>query len=59
MPFVYKGLSDKRFKTIEVIQRAVVLPETALLLGKETFRLKGPHEASVGHCLHRFAHTAA
>ena len=32
----------------------MVLPEAALLLGKKTLRLEGPHEASVDHPLHRF-----
>ena len=36
MVFVNKNVSDKHFKTNEVIQRAVVLPETALLLRKKT-----------------------
>ena len=35
----------------------MVLPEAALLLGKKTLRLEGPHEASVDHPLHRFTQT--
>ena len=50
--------SNKRFKANEMIQRTVVLPEAALLLGKMTLRLEGPHEASVDHPLHRFTQTA-
>ena len=37
----------------------MVLPEAALLLGKKTLRLEGPHEASVDHPLHRFTQTNA
>ena len=36
-----EGISNKRFKTNEMIQRTVVLPEAALLLGKKTLRLEG------------------
>ena len=36
MAFVNKNLSDKRFKTNEVIQRVVVLSETALFLRKKS-----------------------
>ena len=32
----------------------MVLPEAALLLGKKTLRLQGPHEASFNHPLHPF-----
>ena len=41
-----------------MIQHTAVLPEAALLLGKKTLRLEGPHEASVDHPLHRFTQTA-
>ena len=58
MFFFNEGISNKRFKTNEMIQRTVVLPEAALLLGKKTLRLKGPHEAGVDHPLHRFTQTA-
>ena len=56
--FFNEGISNKRFKTNEMIQRTVVLPEAALLLGKKTLRPEGPHEASVDHPLHRFTQTA-
>ena len=42
-----EGISNKRFKTNEMIQRTVVLPEAALLLGKKTLRFEGPHEALI------------
>ena len=53
-----EGIFNKRFKTNEMIQRTVVLPEAALLLGKKTLRLEGLHQASVDHPLHRFTQTA-
>ena len=56
--FFNEGISNKRSKTNEVIQRTVVLPEAALLLGKNTRRLEGPREASVDHLLHCFTQTA-
>ena len=56
--FFNEGISNKRFKTNEMIQRTVVLPEAALLLGKKTLRFEGPHEASIDHPLHRFTQTA-
>ena len=58
MFFFNEGISNKRFKTNEMLQRTVVLPEAALLLGKKTLRLAGPHEASVDHLLQRFTQTA-
>ena len=54
---VIEGISNKRFKMNEMIQRTVVLPEAALLLGKKSMRLEGPHEVSVDHFLHRFTQT--
>ena len=59
MFFFNEGISNKRFKMNEMIQRTVVLPEAALLLGKKTLRLEGPHEANVDHPLHRFTQTAS
>ena len=56
--FFNERISTKCFKMNEMIQRTVVLPEAALLLGKKTLRLKGPPEASVDHPLHRFTQTA-
>ena len=56
--FFNKGISNKCFKMNEMIQRIMVLPEAALLLGKQTLRLKGPHEVSIDHPLHRFTQTA-
>ena len=41
-----------------MIKRTVVLPEAALLLGKKTLQLEGPHEASVNHPLHHLTQTA-
>ena len=54
--FFNEGISNKCFKTNEMIQCTAVLPEAALLLGKKTLRLEGPHEASVDH---RFTQTNA
>ena len=56
--FFNEDTSNERFKTNEMIQRTVVLPEAALLLGRKTLRLEGPHEATVDHPLHRFTQTA-
>ena len=36
----------------------MVLPKIALILQKETLRLKGPHDASIDHSLHHFAQAA-
>ena len=58
MLFFNEGISNERFKTNEMIQRTVVLPEATLLLGKKTLPLEGRHEASVDHPLHRFTQTA-
>ena len=58
MFFFNEGISNKHFKTNEMIQHTVFLPEAALLLGKKTLRLEGPHEASVDNPLHRFTQTA-
>ena len=41
--FFNEGVSNKCFKTNEMIQRTAVLPKAALLLGKKTLRLEGPH----------------
>ena len=57
MFFFNEGISSKRFKTNEMIQRTVVLPEAALLLEKKTLRHEGPREASVDHPLDRFTQT--
>ena len=40
--FFNKGISNKCFKTNEMIQRTAVLPEAARLLRKKTLRLEGP-----------------
>ena len=45
--FFNECISNKRFKTNEMIQRTMVLSEAALLLGKKTLRLEGPHEAGI------------
>ena len=57
MFFFNEGISNKRFKTNEMIQRTVVLLEAALLLGKKTLRHEGPREASVDHPLDHFTQT--
>ena len=56
--FFNGGISNKRFKMNAMIQRTVVLPEAALLFGKKTLQLEGPHEAGVDHPHHRFTKTA-
>ena len=56
--FLMKAFLINVSKRTKMIQRTVVLPEAALLLGKKTLRLEGPLEAGVDHPLHRFTQTA-